>query len=704
LDDFLEPPKPSNLLIKGFNGATATTKVGTVQWPLQDDQGRVHKITLPHTYYSKHAEHRLLSPQHWAQVANQGKGTRCITYHDSIVLIWGNDKYRKTVPLSPSNVGVMSTPPGMLSYLHICQQATCPIISFPTTIYQELPTVTDSEEELTSDRDDKPSPMHPLLDRPTESTKTSSPQVEPCTQREVQHHARYEPRTRPLSKERQDTPRHNPTILDEQQEYMRWHYKLNHASQKVMTRMANKGMLPSYITRILKTMDKQCRKGPICNDCYGASAARTPWRAKPNQQMKQTEDRRASLSPGDVVSVDQLETSTPGFISQITGILPRQRIVGSTIFVNQASNMGYVHHHLSMSSEETVRAKESFERHAKSYGVNIKHYHADNERFKDKAFMKTVEDSGQTISFSGVGAHHQNGISEKRIGDLQRRATTLLLHAQRRWSDAITTYLWPYALRAANDSRNNTPTAKSNECPMSRFCRTARVPKLRHQHHFGCPVHVLSKDMQDGKKAGKWEDRTRVGINLGHLPRHAHSVSLILNIKTGLVSPQFHFMYDDLFETTTGTQSRSISKAQWQYKAGLITNEGDQDTPEEDQEGNSKEDREDEGGPILEQQDIPRGQYITRSGRVSKAPERLGMTTFESILEPYDYEEWDEWCEKDLFAFKASEQVSMKASTDPDNMYYHQAMREPDKEMLKEAIRKECEDHFRESNYKLISI
>ena len=46
----------------------------------------------------------------------------------------------------------------------------------------------------------------------------------------------------------------------------------------------------------------------------------------------------------------------------------------------------------------------------------------------------------------------------------------------------------------------------------------------------------------------------------------------------------------------------------------------------------------------------------------------------------------------------------MKASTDPDTMYYHQAMREPDRDKFKEAIRKECEDHFRESNYKLISI
>jgi hypothetical protein len=195
--------------------------------------------------------------------------------------------------------------------------------------------------------------------------------------------------------------------------------------------------------------------------------------------------------------------------------------------------------------------------------------------------MKSIEDSGQTISFSGVGAHHQNGIAEKRIGDLQRRATTLLLHAQRRWTDAITTHLWPYALRAANDSRDNAPTAKSNECPMSRFCRTARVPKLRHQHHFGCPVYVLSKDMQDGKKARKWEDRTRIGINLGYSPRHAHSVSLIVNIETGLVSPRFHCMYDDLFETTTGTQSRSIPKAQWHHKASLPVREGDQDAQEE---------------------------------------------------------------------------------------------------------------------------
>jgi len=161
-----------------------------------------------------------------------------------------------------------------------------------------------------------------------------------------------------------------------------------------------------------------------------------------------------------------------------------------------------------------VKAKESFEKFAKTHGVHIMHYYADNGRFKDKAFMKEIEEQRQGISFIGVGAHHQNGIAEKRIGDLQKRATTLLLHAQKRWPDAINTRLWLYALKAANDSRNNALTSKYDDCPISRFCKTARVSRIHHQQHFGCPVFVLGKCMQDGKKAKKWEDRTRIRVNL----------------------------------------------------------------------------------------------------------------------------------------------------------------------------------------------
>jgi hypothetical protein len=220
------------------------------------------------------------------------------------------------------------------------------------------------------------------------------------------------------------------TYTQDSQEYMQLHYKLNHPSHTVMIKMAKQKMLPRRITNILTTMKKHHAKPPMCNDCCAAKATRKPRRGKGKGHI-QSHIKKAS-NPGDVVSVDQLESSIPGFIGQMTGKLTKQCILASTIYVDHASDLSYVSHQTSMTSEETLKSKQAFEKFAKSHGVNIKHYHADNGRFRDKLFTKDIEEKGQTISFCGVGAHHQNGIAEKRIGDLQRRATTLLLHAQRR--------------------------------------------------------------------------------------------------------------------------------------------------------------------------------------------------------------------------------------------------------------------------------
>jgi len=116
---------------------------------------------------------------------------------------------------------------------------------------------------------------------------------------------------------------------------------------------------------------------------------------------------------------------------------------------------------------------------------------------------------------------------------------------------------------------------------MTRFCNTASVPTIQNQHHFGCPTYVLKKELQDHKKIRKWSDRTRIGINLGYSSRHALSVSLILNLQTGLVSPQYHCQYNYLFETMMGTQARSIPTSQWQYKAGLTSDKPDTDGEDE---------------------------------------------------------------------------------------------------------------------------
>jgi hypothetical protein len=146
----------------------------------------------------------------------------------------------------------------------------------------------------------------------------------------------------------------------------------------------------------------------------------------------------------------------------------------------------------------------------------------------------------QTISFCGVNAHFQNGKVERRIRTLQDLARCQLLHAKIKWSTAISTCLWPYAIKNVVDILNNTPNQYEKVSWTELFAKTEVCPNLRHRHHFGVPVYVLDDKVQAGFKLSKWLARARIGIYLGKSPRHSRSVALILNPKTGHVSLQFH--------------------------------------------------------------------------------------------------------------------------------------------------------------------
>jgi len=67
---------------------------------------------------------------------------------------------------------------------------------------------------------------------------------------------------------------------------------------------------------------------------------------------------------------------------------------------------------------------------------------------------------GQGLTFAGGAAHHQNGIAERWIRELQEMMSTMLIHAHHRWPSAITPNLWPYALRMANKTINVMPNLK----------------------------------------------------------------------------------------------------------------------------------------------------------------------------------------------------------------------------------------------------
>jgi hypothetical protein len=61
--------------------------------------------------------------------------------------------------------------------------------------------------------------------------------------------------------------------------------------------------------------------------------------------------------PGQIVLVDQMQSTVPGLVGQIKGILTRQRYHYVTVFVDQFSGFSFVHLQKTSSGEETLDAK-----------------------------------------------------------------------------------------------------------------------------------------------------------------------------------------------------------------------------------------------------------------------------------------------------------------------------------------------------------
>jgi hypothetical protein len=73
----------------------------------------------------------------------------------------------------------------------------------------------------------------------------------------------------------------------------------------------------------------------------------------------------------------------------------------------------------------------------------------------------------------------------------------------------------------------------------------------------------------------RWDLRSCIGLYLGPCTLHAHNVHLVLSLTTGLVSPQFHYCFDDFFETCKyGVSDMGISST-WPRLAGFKRTNGD---------------------------------------------------------------------------------------------------------------------------------
>ena len=180
--------------------------------------------------------------------------------------------------------------------------------------------------------------------------------------------------------------------------------------------------------------------------------------------------------------------------------------------------------------------------------------------------MDDIWAAHQTITFCGIGAQHQNGIAQRRIRDITENARTSLLHAAHWWTKAIAANLWPQAIKHVVNVRNSLPQPGKTESPLSKFSGTSVQPNLKHFHPFGCPVYILQAPLQTRSPFPKRGECSRIGIFLCHSPHHASSVPLVLSTQTRLVSPQFHCVFDDDFDTVKKEQADTSI---WKTKAHL---------------------------------------------------------------------------------------------------------------------------------------
>ena len=128
----------------------------------------------------------------------------------------------------------------------------------------------------------------------------------------------------------------------------------------------------------------------------------------------------------------------------------------------------------------------------------IQSWYTDNGRNVEGDFREAVSSTNHTITFCGVGAHHQNGIAEAKNKILTYGARTILLHAKRMWPRVIKPGLWPYAVLSTAKRHNELALDENGDAPLEKFSGIKQELICSDWHTWGCPIFVLAAENQSG--------------------------------------------------------------------------------------------------------------------------------------------------------------------------------------------------------------
>jgi hypothetical protein len=359
--------------------------------------------------------------------------------------------------------------------------------------------------------------------------------------------------------------RDNFNLSPQQQELLKWHCRWCHCDFSRVRMILSRPRQPKDSAKsgeIVRQMVVPSENGTsscesfCCTACQYAKQKRKTPDSMSKTSVIELEGSlsEGSLNPGDKVSCDQYMSPSRGRLQHTKGLESSlKQYVGGTIFIDHATNFLFNNHQVNLTAASTVESKHKCESLFDEFGVQIKQYSADNHPFRSKIWVSDCAIQQQLATHhSGVGAHHQV-LAERQIQTTFNWSRANLLHFVLHWPQMAKNRdnLWPFAVDYAVYLHNHLPILDIRVSPLEKLTSTIfhNYNHLIRSHTFGCPVYVLDPRLQDSKKIPKWSMRSRRGVYLGVSKNHSSTVHLVLNPESGVISPQYHCIFDDSFST-----------------------------------------------------------------------------------------------------------------------------------------------------------
>ena len=176
--------------------------------------------------------------------------------------------------------------------------------------------------------------------------------------------------------------------------------------------------------------------------CEFCMMERAKKRSTNTKKVKPIPEKEGDLSR-DIVEVGYF-VSAYQFVCKTTGNLPTgyerelkdHRFQGGTIYNDTASSLVWVENKLSIGINDNVTGKSRFDNWLRyQAAAEVYHYHGDNGIVTTKDYKHNCNKKGQTQSFSGVGAQHQNARAEYVIQTIMYIDSNFMVQSSLHWSE-----------------------------------------------------------------------------------------------------------------------------------------------------------------------------------------------------------------------------------------------------------------------------